>query len=75
MTDIASHLTNLGVEFCDLPEDALLSDAIVIVKYVETDGTVGMRVAMNPASSWIERIGMLRVALNAEEADIGTEVP
>jgi hypothetical protein len=49
-------------------DDEIVSDAVVIMKVVEADGTVRLAMASSLGSSWVERLGMLTAAREAELA-------
>ncbi|WP_370246917.1 hypothetical protein [Nocardioides sp.] len=51
----------------------LYAGAIVILKVIDSDGDVVMRVAHSDGVSWFERIGMLTVALEVERNPRGDD--
>jgi hypothetical protein len=58
---IGNLLDSLGV--AHTPEDGeMVSDALVLLKVVDAEGYVSLRVAWSDGMSWIERLGMLRAA-------------
>ena len=59
----------LGVSHTPRPGD-LVAGAVVLLKIVDADGGVSMRHAWSDGMSWIERMGMYRVALSLEEAEL-----
>lgn len=62
---IGNLLDSLGVEH--RPSDGeLVSDAVVLLKVINEDGRVSMRIAWSDGLSWIERLGMLRAAEHLE---------
>lgn len=68
MTDrtIGQIIEGLGVTADSLSDDALVTDAVVLLKYVNSDGEVALFLAHGEGMSWIERIGMLRAAEQLE---------
>lgn len=63
-----------GLGITHTPDDGeLISDAIVILRTIDEDGRVGLRMAYPQSSSWVERIGMYRVALHSELVDLGQD--
>lgn len=64
---IGNLLDALGVTH-DPDEGDLITDAVVVLKVIDTDGVVALRTTHSDGMSWIERIGMLRVA---EHIDLG----
>jgi hypothetical protein len=47
-------------------EGELACDAIVILKIIDAEGDVALRIRYSESSNWIERIGMLRAAEQLE---------
>lgn len=67
---VGDLIDSLGVTHS--PEDGeLVSDAIVLLKVHDPDGTVGLRFLRSDGLSWIEAIGILRVAEKTELDDLG----
>lgn len=63
-----------GLGITHTPEDGeFISDAIVILRTVDEDGRVGLRMAYPTYSSWVERVGMFRAALHVELNDLGQD--
>ena len=58
---VGNLLDSLGVAYSP-DEGELVSDALVIMKVVREDGSVGLRVAWSEGMSWVERLGMLHAA-------------
>lgn len=62
---IGNLLDSLGVQHC--PTDGeLVSAAVVLLKVIDDDGRVSMRMAWSDGMSWIERLGMLAAATATE---------
>lgn len=51
-------------------EGELVSDAIVLLKVTDPDGQLGLRFLRSDGLSWIEAIGILRVAEQTELDDL-----
>lgn len=52
------------------PEDGeLVAAAVVMLKTIDTEGRVALRLAWSDGMSWIERLGMLRAAEHIELPD------
>lgn len=66
--DIGQIINNLGVTAESLADDAMVSDAVVLLKCVQPDGGVTLMLAHSDGMSWIERVGMLRIAERIESA-------
>lgn len=62
---IGPLLDGLGVT-SQLDDDDLVESAVVLLKVIEADGEVRISVATTPGVSFIERIGMLRIAESTE---------
>lgn len=62
-------LDGLGVTHSPA-EGELVSDALVLLKVIEEDGSVRLRAAWSDGMSWIERLGMLNAAVASEASDI-----
>lgn len=70
---IGNLLDSLGITHT--PEDGeLVPAAIAILKTVDSNGAVGLRLAWSDGMSWIERLGMLHASLAMESPapDYGT---
>ena len=66
---IGNLLDSLGVDHA--PDDGeLVTDAVVLLKVIHDDGTVGLRIRHSPGMSWLERYGMLAVAAKTEVEDL-----
>lgn len=64
--DLGQLINSLGCTGETLADDALVTDAIVLLKCVKPDGGVVLYMAHSQGMSWIERLGMLDVAQHAE---------
>ena len=61
-----------GLGLTHAPDDGeLISDAVVLLKVEYPNGRTGLRIVHPRTSSWIERVGMYRIALDCEAQDIG----
>ena len=67
--DVGQLVNNLGVTAETLTDDTLVTDALVLLKCVQPDGTVTLLMANSDGMSWIERLGMLRAAERIEGND------
>jgi hypothetical protein len=66
MSEPLGDLINaLGVEHSPDPGE-MTTDAIVIMKVVTSDGRVLLRTCYSDGMSWVERVGMLRIAERSE---------
>ena len=65
-------IDGLGITHTPEPGE-LVETAIVLMKTIDADGVVGLRLAYQPSSSWLERVGMLHAATNIETADLCQE--
>lgn len=52
-----------------LYEEDLVAGVVVLLKVVQPDGKVRMSLAWSDGMSWLERVGMLRVAETSERED------
>lgn len=70
---LGNLIDSLGVTH-DPEEGELVASAVVILKTVDADGEVGMRLAWSDGLSWIERLGMLHasLALETPASEFGT---
>jgi len=64
--DIGQIINGLGVTADTLADDTLVSDALVLMKCIAPDGGVTLLLAHSDGMSWIERLGMLHVAVGCE---------
>ena len=64
---IGNLLDSLGIDL-ELDDDELVAGAIVLLKTVDSDGDVGLRIRWSPGLGYLERIGML-VAGQQTETD------
>lgn len=55
-------IEGLGVTVDSLAEDAMVSDALVLMKCIDPEGAVSLFMAHSEGMSWLERLGMLRAA-------------
>lgn len=69
MTDrpVGELLDSFGV-VAELDDDDLVSDAVVLLKVVSTDGQVALTIACTPSLDWISQAGMLHAAIDAGRA-------
>ena len=65
---VGNLIDSLGVTHSPEPGE-MATDAVVLLKYVDEDGAVGLRLLWSDGMSWIERLGMLHAALSIETAD------
>lgn len=66
---IGDLLNSLGVEHTPL-DGELVAGAVVLLKVIDADGHVALRTCWSDGMSWIERLGMCRVAM---EIDLPTD--
>lgn len=71
MSDVTlgSIVDGLGAHWHSDPGD-LPTDAVIIVKYVDNEGRVGLRISSTEGISWIERTGMLHIATAMQDNDL-----
>lgn len=50
----------------ELDEGALVSDVVILVKYVDTEGRVGLSMAWPKGQDWIARRGMIETLRDME---------
>lgn len=62
---LGDRLDALGVTG-ELDDGDLVAGAVVLLKVIEDDGQVRMQVAWSDGMSWLERYGMLAVAIDGE---------
>lgn len=67
---VGNLLDSLGVRYAP-DEGELVSDALVVLKAIDPDGCVSLRLAWSDGMSWIERLGMLRAAELLDTAELG----
>lgn len=72
---IGTTLDNLGVRHCTSQPGELISDALVILKTVDEEGRARLTLLWSDGMSWIERVGMLRIAEQQELDDISDRPP
>lgn len=73
MRQIGEIVDGLGVNYDDKEGD-LYSAAVVILKVHTQDGSTVLRTIWSDNISWIEKIGMLKVAYESDIRDIFEEV-
>lgn len=73
--DLGQLVNSLGCEGTTLAEDALVTDAIVLLKCVGPDGGVSLYMAYSDGMSWIERLGMLDASAHAERRSNAAFLP
>jgi hypothetical protein len=65
MEPIGNLLDALGI--MHTPDDGeLVASAVVLLKVLDNDGDVSLRIVCSDGLSWIERLGMLRAAEHVE---------
>lgn len=74
MTALADRIAPLGIE-SGLADGDLVEAAVVLVKVVDPEGKVRLRIAWSDGLSWIERRGMIEIARDADIADEPTVDP
>jgi hypothetical protein len=67
---IGNLLNSLGIDL-DLDDDELVAGAIVLLKTVDADGDVGMRIRWSDGLGYLERIGMLHASRAIETDNLG----
>lgn len=65
--DVGAIVNGLGITAESLSGDELVSDAMVLMKVIQPDGSVTLLVAHSDGMSWIEKLGMLHVAVGIEQ--------
>jgi hypothetical protein len=65
MEPLGDLLNSLGLEHEPL-EGELIASAVVLLKVIGPDGDVTLRTIASDRLSWIERVGLLRVAEKVE---------
>ncbi len=63
-------LEALGVHI-DLDEDELVCSAVVLLETVGADGETSLQIVEDDSTSWVKKIGMLKVALDVALAECG----
>ena len=61
MSALSELLEALGLE-CPTREGELISDGVLLLEVIDSDGDVVLRQCNTPGQSWIKRLGMLRAA-------------
>lgn len=67
---IGNLLDSLGLDL-DLDEKELVAGAIVLLKTIDEDGEVGLRVRWSDGMGYLERIGMLHAGQIIETTNLG----
>lgn len=67
MTTPGEIIDGLGCTLVQLPDDSLPAGAIVLIKYVDESGDVGLLCSFSDGLSWLERVGMLAYANAIEQ--------
>lgn len=65
--DVGAIINGLGITGESIGEGTLVSDALVLMKCIQPDGSVTLLAAHSDSMSWIERLGMLHVAIGIEQ--------
>jgi hypothetical protein len=60
-------IDGLGCTLEELPDSSLPAGAIVLIKYVDDAGDVGLLLSFSDGLSWLERVGMLAYANAIEQ--------
>ncbi|MGH3584751.1 MAG: hypothetical protein ACRDQ0_00345 [Pseudonocardia sp.] len=63
---VGQLLDSLSVT-ADLNEDDLVTDALVILKILQPDGSIAMSIGTTDTRDWIGQTGLLRAALDYTE--------
>ena len=73
MSEPIDNLLNaLGVEYESDPGE-LVACAVVLLKVIDEDGDVGLKLRCSDGMSWVERLGMLSAAMHIEKEGICDE--
>lgn len=67
---IGNLLDSLGVDL-DLDDGELVAGAVVLLKTVDEDGEVGLRIRWSDHLGYLERIGMLTAGRIVETDNLG----
>jgi hypothetical protein len=63
-------LNSLGLDL-DLDDDELVAGALVLLKTVDADGEVGLRIRWSDGMGYIERLGMMVAGQSIETSNLG----
>ena len=63
-------LDSLGLDL-DLDDGELVAGAIVLLKTVDEDGDVGLRIRWSDGMGYLERMGMLHAGQLIEDTNLG----
>ncbi|MGW9245738.1 hypothetical protein [Streptomyces badius] len=66
---IGQLLDTLGVT-ADLDDGDLVTDALVILKILQPDGSIALSIAATDTRDWINQTGLLRAAIDISESRI-----
>lgn len=67
---IGDMLDALGVQ-AELDEGELICSAVVLMETVGEDGETSLQIVEDDSTSWVKKIGMLKVALDVALAECG----
>lgn len=67
---IGEMLDAIGIN-AELDEGELICSALVLLETVGEDGETSLQVIEDESTSWVKRIGMLKVALDVALAECG----
>lgn len=67
---IGNLLDSLGIDL-DLDDGELVAGALVLLKTVDEDGEVGLRIRWSDGLGYLERIGMLYAGRCVETQNLG----
>ncbi|MGW0780329.1 hypothetical protein [Streptomyces sp. NPDC002913] len=66
---IGQLLDTLGVT-ADLDDGDLVTDALVILKVLQPDGSIALSIGATDTRDWINQTGLLRAAIDISEGHI-----
>lgn len=66
---IGQLLDTLGVT-ADLDDGDLVTDALVILKILQPDGSIALSIGATDTRDWINQTGLLRAAIDISEGNI-----
>ena len=66
---IGQLLDTLGVT-ADLDDGDLVTDALVILKVLQPDGSIALSIGATDTRDWINQTGLLRSAIDISEGNI-----
>jgi hypothetical protein len=69
--EVGAVIEGLGCEW--EAGERLPALAVVLLKTIEPDGTVGLSVVPSEGCDWVNRVGLLQAALNSELRDLSSE--